>query len=215
MARDDAPDSGPLWRGHLQQVRQHQGLLSHQRGQGDQGDRLHRDAQRGQSHHGGLCCLLCQQGQEGQGVQHFPGWGELRLSESSRFWSIPEASVRPTTLLTACVPLLTDQWSLHTDTYRGAGGTDSASSTWETSSTLETRTKKRSEGEQPLTRPSCPTSKRCLGEASAESGYSQGDQRCHEHLWVQEHQRYPGGEHRGIKAGPILGPACWQLGPKQ
>ena len=73
MARDDAPDSGPLWRGHLQQVRQHQGLLSHQRGQGDQGDRLHRDAQRGQSHHGGLCCLLCQQGQEGQGVDRVVG----------------------------------------------------------------------------------------------------------------------------------------------
>ena len=104
MARDDAPNSGPLWRGYLQQVHQHQGLLSHQRGQEDQGDRLHRDAQRGQSHHGGLCCLLCQQGQEGQGVQHFPGRGELGLSESSRFWSIPEASVRPTILLTACVP---------------------------------------------------------------------------------------------------------------
>lgn len=28
------------------------------------------------------------------------------------------------------------------DTYRGARGTDSASSTWETSSTLEKRTKK-------------------------------------------------------------------------
>lgn len=36
--------------------------------------------------------------------------------------------------------------------------------------------------------------------------YSQGDQHCREHLWVQEHQRYPGGQHRAIKTGPVPAP---------
>lgn len=159
---------------HLQQVHQHQGLLSHQRGQGDREDRLHQHAQRGRSHRGGLCCLLCQQDQKVQGVQHFPGWGELGPSESIGFRSVMEAVVGPTRLRSRApdglcpIPSQTGEVST-TDTYRGPRGTDSASSTRETSSTLEKRTNKQSEGGQPLTWPSRPISKRGLGRALAEN----------------------------------------------
>lgn len=104
---------------HLQQVHQHQEILSHRQGQGDQGDRLPRDAQRGQSHRGGLCRLLCRQGREGQGVQRFPGRGEEGPSGSGGFWSAAEASDGPATLPTACPPL-PEQWShLHRYLQRG------------------------------------------------------------------------------------------------
>lgn len=98
--------SGPLGRAHLQLVRRHQGILSRQRGRGDRGARLHRDVQRGRSHHGDLCRLLCQRGREGQGVQHFPGQGEEGLSGSRGFWSPAEASEGFSTL-SSPVPLTT------------------------------------------------------------------------------------------------------------
>lgn len=118
------PGPRPLCSLYLQQVRQHQGLLSLQQGQGDQGDQLHRDVQQGQSHHGGLCHLLCQQGQEGQEVQHFPGRGEEGLSDSNEWWSTTEASVRPAVLLTVSLsPLPPKQYSLLLRySQRGRGG---------------------------------------------------------------------------------------------
>lgn len=132
--REHTPRLGPLRSSRLRQVHQHQGILSRQRGQGGQGDRLHRDGRRGQSHRGGLCRLLCQQGREGQGVQRFPGRGE----DSSGFRSTTAASDGPPTLLTPCAPHphpLSGGVS-PAGTHRGAGRTDSASSTRESSSTL-------------------------------------------------------------------------------
>lgn len=136
--QEPCPCPGRFQSWNSQQVRQHQGILSRQQGREDQGGQLHQDVQRGQSHHGGLCRLLCQQDQEGQGAQHFPGWGEEGLSDSRAFGSSTKASVRPTTLFTACVPhsLPQSRRVSTTDTYRGAGRTNSASSTRETSSTL-------------------------------------------------------------------------------
>lgn len=95
---------GPLRSPHSQRVHQRQGILSRQQGQGGRGDQLLRDARRGQSHRGGLCRLLCQRGQEGRGVQRFPERGGEGLSDPTGLGSIPEASARPRTLLTAWAP---------------------------------------------------------------------------------------------------------------
>lgn len=78
-----------LWtplEGHLQQIRQHQGLLSHQRGQGGPGGPTSPARPAGQSHHRAFAAFFASRARRAR-VQHFPGWGELQLSESSRFWA--------------------------------------------------------------------------------------------------------------------------------
>lgn len=97
----------------------------------------------GRSHHGDLCRLLCQRGREGQGVQHFPGQGEEGLSGSRGFWSPAEASEgfstlsSPVPLTTATTPPNPQSVGVFTTVLtEGPGGTDAASSTRETGSTL-------------------------------------------------------------------------------
>lgn len=125
------------------------------------------------------------------------------MSDSSGFWSTTETSDGSTTLLTACglhpqehvPPVLTE----------GPGGPTRPAAPGKPVAPWQKRMKK--SGEEPPNSPAAPPPKMGLRESQHGAvRYSQGGRHCHEHLWVQEHQRYPVEEQRGVKARPVLGP---------